>query len=101
MAQEPGSTKRTRKVGHISYDARMRVDRRVKQILDRREAAVKRARRAAATPRTRLTPPPPPRAGAGRKPTQRHHQITTARVQDGVTAGLSTPPRRGERRVHP
>jgi hypothetical protein len=47
MAQEPGSTKRTRRVGHISYDARMRVDRRVKQILDRREAAVKRARRAA------------------------------------------------------
>jgi hypothetical protein len=47
MAREPGSTKRTRRVGHVSYDARKRVDQRVKQILDRREAAVERARRAA------------------------------------------------------
>ena len=53
MALKPFPTKRVRTVGHISHDAQLRVDRRVKEILDRREApvareaAVERARRAA------------------------------------------------------
>ena len=53
MALKSFSTKRERTVGHISHDAQLRVDRRVKEILDRREspvareAAVERARRAA------------------------------------------------------
>jgi hypothetical protein len=45
MALKP---QRARTVGHISHDARVRVDQRVKEILARREAAVERARRAAA-----------------------------------------------------
>jgi len=46
-------TERTQTVGHISQDAQVRVDQRVKEILDRREApvardaAVEQARRAA------------------------------------------------------
>ena len=53
MALKSFPTKRARTVGHISHDAQLRVDRRVKEILDRREApvareaAVERARRAA------------------------------------------------------
>ena len=47
MALKPRRTERVRTVGHISHDARVRVDKRVKEILARREAAVERARRAA------------------------------------------------------
>jgi hypothetical protein len=47
MAREREPVRRTRTVGHIPHDARLRVDRRVKQILDRRDTAVKRARDAA------------------------------------------------------
>jgi hypothetical protein len=47
MALKPSRTQRARTVGHISHDARVRVDERVKQILARRETAVERARRAA------------------------------------------------------
>jgi hypothetical protein len=47
MALKPEATRRTRTVGYIRHDAQERVDQRVKQILDRRETAVKRARRAA------------------------------------------------------
>jgi hypothetical protein len=47
MALKPLRTQRARTVGHISHAARVRVDQRVKEILARREAAVKRARRAA------------------------------------------------------
>jgi hypothetical protein len=48
MALQPPRTQRPRTVGHISHDASARVDQRVKEILARREAAVVRARRAAA-----------------------------------------------------
>ena len=48
MATKPPRTQRARTVGHISRDARVRVDQRVKEILARRQAAVERARRAAA-----------------------------------------------------
>ncbi len=48
MATQPLRTQRARTVGHISRDARTRVDQRVKEILARREAAIERARRAAA-----------------------------------------------------
>ena len=48
MALKPSRTQRARTVGHISHDAGARVDQRVKEILARREAAVERARRAAA-----------------------------------------------------
>jgi hypothetical protein len=48
MAVKPPRTQRVRTVGHISHDARVRVDQRVKEILARREAAVERTRRAAA-----------------------------------------------------
>jgi hypothetical protein len=47
VALEPPPSRRARPVEHISHDARVRVDRRVKQILDRRATAVKRARDAA------------------------------------------------------
>jgi hypothetical protein len=47
MALKAPRTQRARTVGHISHDARVRVDQRVKEILARREAAVERARRAA------------------------------------------------------
>jgi hypothetical protein len=47
MAVKPPRTERARTVGHISHDARVRVDQRVKEILARREVAVQRARRAA------------------------------------------------------
>jgi hypothetical protein len=53
MALKPVPTKRAHTVGHTSHDAQVRVDQRVKEILDRREAlvardaAVERARRAA------------------------------------------------------
>jgi hypothetical protein len=43
MALKPPRTQRARTVGHISRDARVRVDQRVKEILARREAAVERA----------------------------------------------------------
>jgi hypothetical protein len=43
MALKQRPIRRARTVGYISYDARLRV----KQILDRREAAVEKARRAA------------------------------------------------------
>jgi hypothetical protein len=36
-----------RTVGHVTRDAQLRVDRRVSEILDRRDDAVERARRAA------------------------------------------------------
>jgi hypothetical protein len=47
MALEPEPVRRARTVGHIPPDALVRVDRRVKQILDRRDTAVRRARDAA------------------------------------------------------
>jgi hypothetical protein len=47
MALEPEPTRRARTVDHVPHDARVRVDRRVKQVLDRRATAVKRARDAA------------------------------------------------------
>ena len=47
MALKPPRTQRARTVGHISHDARVRVDQRVKEILARRDAEVERARRAA------------------------------------------------------
>jgi hypothetical protein len=47
MAVKQRPTTRARTVGYISHDDRVRVDQRVKQILDRRETAVERARRAA------------------------------------------------------
>ena len=48
MALKPPRTQRERTVGHISHDARVRVDQRVKEILARRDTEVERARRAAA-----------------------------------------------------
>ncbi len=47
MAHGAGSTKRARTVGYISYDARVRIDERVKRIVDRREAAIEQAQHAA------------------------------------------------------
>jgi hypothetical protein len=47
MALKPPRSKRARTVGHISHDAGVLVDKRVKEILARRQAAVERARRAA------------------------------------------------------
>jgi hypothetical protein len=47
MALKAAPTKRARTVGHISHDAQMRIDRRVKKILNRREGALEKARRAA------------------------------------------------------
>ena len=47
MALKQSPIRRARTVGYISHDARVRVDQRVKQILDRREATVEKARRAA------------------------------------------------------
>jgi|tagenome__1003787_1003787.scaffolds.fasta_scaffold19123034_2 hypothetical protein len=44
---DPGPPTRARTVGHVTRDAQLRVDRRVRQILARREVAVERARRAA------------------------------------------------------
>ena len=44
MALKPG---RTKTVGHLPHDAVVRVDKRVKEILARREAALRHARRAA------------------------------------------------------
>jgi hypothetical protein len=46
MALKPPRTQRARTVGHISHDASVRVDQRVKEILARREAAVERERAA-------------------------------------------------------
>jgi hypothetical protein len=46
MALEPAETDRRRTVGEVPHDALMRVDRRVTQILARRETTL-RARRAA------------------------------------------------------
>ncbi len=48
MALKPPRTQRKRTVGHISHDARVRVDQRVKEILARRDNEVERARRPAA-----------------------------------------------------
>jgi hypothetical protein len=44
---EDRAAERARTAGHVSHDAQLRVDQRVKTILDRREAAVGQARRAA------------------------------------------------------
>lgn len=44
MARKRG---RTKTVGHLPHDAVVRVDKRVKEILARREAALQHARRAA------------------------------------------------------
>jgi hypothetical protein len=41
------TARRTSAVGHTPHDAQVRVDQRVKRILDRRKNAVERARRAA------------------------------------------------------
>ena len=41
------TAEQARTVGHVSHDAQLRVDQRVKLILDRREGAVRRARLAA------------------------------------------------------
>ena len=46
MTLKPGPPERTRRVGHISHAAQVRVDQRVKKILARR-VALTRARRAA------------------------------------------------------
>jgi hypothetical protein len=46
MALKSGPTRRARTAGHISREAQLRIDRRVKKILDRK-SAVERARRAA------------------------------------------------------
>jgi hypothetical protein len=40
MAQRPEPIRRARTVGHVSHDAGVRVDQRVREILDRREAAL-------------------------------------------------------------
>jgi len=48
--KEPGMALkrgRTKTVGHLPHDAGVRVDKRVKEILARREAALRHARRAA------------------------------------------------------
>lgn len=47
MALKPAHTERVRRVGQVSHDAQVRVDRRVTLILERREAALRQARRAA------------------------------------------------------
>jgi len=47
MARKPVGPERDRTVGHVSHDALQRVDKRVKEILARREAALQQARRAA------------------------------------------------------
>ncbi len=47
MARKPVGAERGRTVGHVSHDALQRVDKRVKEILARREAALQQARRAA------------------------------------------------------
>jgi hypothetical protein len=47
MALKPVRTERPRTVGHVSHNAQVRVDRRVTQIVARREAALRQARRAA------------------------------------------------------
>jgi hypothetical protein len=47
MALKSPRTQRARTVGHISHDAGVRVDHRVKEILARRDAAMGRARHAA------------------------------------------------------
>jgi hypothetical protein len=39
---EPGPARRARTVGHITRDAQMRIDRRVRQILARREDRARR-----------------------------------------------------------
>jgi hypothetical protein len=44
---EDRTAEQARTVGHVSHDAQLRVDERVKTILDRREGAVERARLAA------------------------------------------------------
>jgi hypothetical protein len=44
---EDRTAEQARTVGHVSHDAQVRVDRRVKTILDGREGAVRRARLAA------------------------------------------------------
>jgi hypothetical protein len=46
-ALRPGPAKRARTVGHISHEAQLRIDRRVKEILGRRDDALERARLAA------------------------------------------------------
>ena len=48
MALKPPDLDRARTVGEVPRDALKRVDRRVKQILARREAALQQARRTAA-----------------------------------------------------
>jgi hypothetical protein len=47
MALTQVEPQRPRTVGEVPHDALVRVDRRVKQILGRREAALRQARRAA------------------------------------------------------
>jgi hypothetical protein len=47
MALTQVEPQRPRTVGEVPHDALVRVDRRVKQILGRREAALQQARRAA------------------------------------------------------
>jgi hypothetical protein len=47
MALETKRTESARMAGHVSHDAQGRVDERVKEILARREAAVRQARHAA------------------------------------------------------
>ena len=47
MAVKTEPKRRVRTLGHISHDAQKRIDRRVQNILDRREGELERARRAA------------------------------------------------------
>jgi hypothetical protein len=47
MALKKARTEHTRTVGHVSHEAQLRVDERVRQILARRAAALRQARLAA------------------------------------------------------
>jgi hypothetical protein len=59
MARTQNTTEdRRRTVGHVPHDALVRVDRRVKEILARREPALDRARQAAERLKGRRSQPP-------------------------------------------
>jgi hypothetical protein len=62
MALKPVQPNHPRTVGEVPHDSLVRVDRRVKQILAQREAALQQARRAAeklTAPRRELAPARP------------------------------------------
>ncbi len=68
MALKRERPDRPRTVGHSSRDSLMRVDRRVKEILARREAALQQARRAAERLKRAATGRPEPAAPDGGRP---------------------------------